>query len=187
MHAVFFGIKRVHLRVITLTRPLLEAAGLTPARFDMLRIISLYPHGIMQSNIRYLLGVSAATVSRMLKSLQLLGLVVRRTYERDGRCRLVTITEVGIDSMRRALHDTIDSRVAEAVAAKGVTGDRAAFADSPAVRHTVTKFEDLLVRMRRVYEDPSPVRHPWRGGSLTPMAFTTLVDGRLSYDIGCAS
>ena len=187
MHTVFFGIKRVHLRLLTLTRPLLEDAGLTPARFDMLRIISLHQHGIIQRNIRYLLGVSAATVSRMLKSLQVLGLVVRRPYERDRRCVLITITEVGIDSMRRALHATTESRIADAVAAKGVTGNRSARAETPDVRRKVASFEDLLVRMRNVYEDPSPVRHPWRAGCLTPMAFTTLVDGRLCYGIECAS
>src|SRR4029079_19247651 len=93
MHPIFFGIKRVHLRVVAVTRKLLLGVQLTPARFDMLRIVGLHEHwGAAQSKIQYLLGVSAATVSRMLKSLEVLGFVVRKRMARDARCVLVPLT-----------------------------------------------------------------------------------------------
>jgi len=92
MHAIFFGIKRVHLRVLAVTRRMIGLSALTRARFDMLRIVELHPHGITQSTIRWLLGVSAPTVSRMLKALQRLGFVDRHRDARDGRCVRVRLT-----------------------------------------------------------------------------------------------
>jgi DNA-binding MarR family transcriptional regulator len=185
MHSVFFGVKRAHWRAVALTQPLLEDAGLTPARFDMLRIVSLHPGGITQSHLSYLLGVSAPTVSRMVKSIYLLGFVRRRRSENDRRCMLVTITHVGIDSMRRALAETIDSGVADEMAARGATGDRYAAPHTRHARRRVSQLQGILVRLRRVFLDPSPVRHPWQGPNAFPV--TTLVGGRLSYDIRCAS
>ena len=70
MHAAFFGLKRVHLRILAVSRSLLARVALTPARFDMIRIVELHTEGIPQRNIQYLLGVSAPTVSRMVKALE---------------------------------------------------------------------------------------------------------------------
>ena len=76
MNVAFFGIKRVHLRVVHLTHALLRGKHLTPARFDLMRIVELYgDETVPQASIQNLLGVSAPTVSRMLKSLQKLGFV----------------------------------------------------------------------------------------------------------------
>src|SRR3954471_16894373 len=95
MHASFFGIKRVHLRVLAVTRPMIKDYELTPARFDMLRVVLLHPDGIAQTTLRWLLGVSAPTVSRMLKSLQQLGFVERERDLADGRCLNVLLTPRG--------------------------------------------------------------------------------------------
>lgn len=186
MHTLFFGIKRAHLRVVALTRPFLEDACLTPARFDMLRIVSLRPHGILQRNVQYVLGVSGATVSRMIRSLELLGLVVRKRYERDRRCLLVTITEVGIDIMRRAMDGAIDSGAAEQLAARGTTGDRCVDSANDHVHREVIAFEDMLVRARAAYDDPSPVRHPWSGDPLG-LAFTLPDDVLSCTAIACSA
>ena len=182
MHRVFFGIKRVHLRVLALTRPYLLDAGLTPARFDLLRIVSAEPGGVRQSKLVVLLGVAGSVVSRMLRSMQLLGLIVRRRDTRDRRCLLVRITEVGVDSIERAVRATLQSPIADRIASRGVSGDRTANPQAPKIRARVKTFEDQISRMRVLYDDPCPVRDPWRGGQLLPMAFTTVVDGRLFYE-----
>lgn len=184
MHSTFFGIKRAHLCVLARSRPLLVRAEseLTPARFDMMRIISLHAHGVAQTRIIDLLGVSAATVSRMLKSLEQLGFVARsRAYAEDARRLLVRITKLGSDRVRRGLAATVSSRVADLLAARGVTGNILATADDAVSRDKVAAFEAVLVRMRNVFGDPTPVRHPWHTESIVPMIFTTLVDGRLFY------
>ena len=182
MHRVFFGIKRAHLRVLALTRPYLVDAGLTPARFDLLRIVSEAHDGVRQATLVDLLGVARSVVSRMLKAMQLLGFIVRRTDTSDRRCLLVYITDVGVDSIERAEHETLDSKIADRIASRGVCGDRRARPEAPETRARVTAFEDQISRMRVLYDDPCPVRDPWRGGLLVPIAVTTLVDGRLFYE-----
>ena len=182
MHRVFFGIKRAHLCVLALTRPYLVGAGLTPARFDLLRVVSAEPEGVRQSTLVDLLGVARSVVSRMLKAMQLLGLIVRRRDTRDRRCLIVHITAVGDDSMERAERETLDSNVAERLASRGVSGDRIAKPEAPEIQARVKAFEDQIARMRALYNDQCPVRDPWRRGELVPMIFTKLVDGRLFYD-----
>src|SRR5207247_2419421 len=82
MHAIMFRLKRAFHRSLAHVRPLIGEFGLTPARFDMMKTIRDASSGgfIFQSFIRRALGVSAATVSRMLKSLEELGFVVRRQH-----------------------------------------------------------------------------------------------------------
>lgn len=96
MHALLFRLKRAFQRSLAHVRPLIADFGLTPARFDMMKTIA---HGgtdsILQSSIRRVLGVSAPTVSRMLKSLEGLGFVVRTPAGFDKRERHVALTEEG--------------------------------------------------------------------------------------------
>ena len=120
MHRIFFSVKRVHLRVVEISKRLVKHFELTPARFDMLRIVRLHaPHGVTQSRIRELLGVSAATISRMLKSLQVLGFVRRMRHPRDARDVLVWLTELGENRVSRAVAALIDSGVADTFAKRG--------------------------------------------------------------------
>ncbi len=96
MHALLFRLKRAFHRSLAHVRPLIAEFGLTPARFDMMKVIQdgSSGHFVRQSSIRRALGVSAPTVSRMLKSLETLGLVVRMAYC-DKRERLVALTDEG--------------------------------------------------------------------------------------------
>jgi hypothetical protein len=66
MHAIFFGLKRAHHGTLCITRSVLAAMGLTAARFDLLYAVMTSREGLAQSALRKLLGVSRATVSRML-------------------------------------------------------------------------------------------------------------------------
>jgi DNA-binding MarR family transcriptional regulator len=70
MDAVFFGIKRAFHGTLRVMRWPLHCYGLTSARFDMMWAIYKTPmRRARQSEVRRMLGVSAPTVSRMVKSL----------------------------------------------------------------------------------------------------------------------
>ena len=156
MHAMFFSVKRVHLRVLAISRGLLREIVLTPARFDMMRIIGLHhEHGILEVKLRELLGVSAATVSVMLRSLELLGFVRRSRFVRDARHVLVSITEVGSHQLELATSRLIDPGVADRVAER-------AFSNEPdAGARDVVTARGFLRTIRGNYSDPAPFEHPW--------------------------
>jgi DNA-binding MarR family transcriptional regulator len=189
VHAIFFGIKRVHLRVLALTRRMVDLYGLTPARFELLRIVHLQPDGIAQSTLRWLLGVAAPTVSKMLKSLEDLGIVGRARDPRDARCLIVRLTRRGLRAVTMARFDAVDRLEAEFMAARGVLGDPRDDIESgdefdellAAGRAGVDDIDRLLTNMRRAFADPAPFRDPWRSAPFTSLVFTTLVDGRCRY------
>jgi DNA-binding MarR family transcriptional regulator len=95
VHRIFFGLKRAHQGTLRVTRGVLAALGLTAARFDLLYAVKGKRDGIIQSALRKVLGVSRATVSRMLASLEELGLVRRSVSKKDRRQRLVELTTKG--------------------------------------------------------------------------------------------
>jgi len=93
MDDLLFAYKRVHLAGNRNALKLLLAFGVTPARFDLMRV--LYGHrgfGTQQSWLRAELGVARATISRMLKALEKLGLVERKIDPYDRRTKTVTLT-----------------------------------------------------------------------------------------------
>ena len=90
MNYHFFAMKRAYHATLRLTRDVAAAYGLTPARSDMLYAIYCVPvHGpagrgaLSQAELRQRLGVSAPTVSRMVRSLETLGFVSRRRSSGD--------------------------------------------------------------------------------------------------------
>ncbi len=95
MHVIFFGLKRAFHGALRVTRDALAILGLTPARFDMLYIVAKEGSSLLQRDLQRALGVAAATVSRMLKSLEELGLIEREVTEEDHRCRNVMLTKEG--------------------------------------------------------------------------------------------
>lgn len=192
MHAVFFGIKRVHLEVVhRLARRLLKGTGLTAARFDLMRIVCLRP-GVRQVSIRWLLGVSAPTVSRMLKSLEENGLVERNVDHRDCRCRVVRSTPAGRAAVAMAMARTVESGEAELAVARCAIGDgargdgsawrageTAAFIDKAKAKVAVVA--GVVAAARKALFDRAPYQHPWRTGDLVDFAVSTVVDGQLRY------
>ncbi len=106
MDPIFFTIKRAYYATLRLTRRALAAMGLTAARFDLLD--ALYRLGTgsanLQSNLRRGLGVARSTISRMLGSLEQLGLVKRR---RAGRECIVALTPEGRRLVRRAFYGLV--------------------------------------------------------------------------------
>jgi DNA-binding MarR family transcriptional regulator len=157
MHLVFFGLKRAHHGVLRVTRRQLGELGLTPARFDLLYAV-LERWSPPQVDLCHALGVSAPTVSRMVSSLQQLGLVVRQAAPEDRRLRCVVLSEAG----RRCIEGAIARFIGEGRAQRLV--DRAL-----RVRRRGTevcaKLEANLVEtldeIRRAYRDVANLYRPW--------------------------
>jgi DNA-binding MarR family transcriptional regulator len=96
MHTVLFSLHRSDLTSIAFQRGLLEPYGISPARYTMLFAIEQQrAFGfIRQSDLRRELGVTAATVSVMVRSLERLGLVRRtRLLGTDRRPVHVMLTD----------------------------------------------------------------------------------------------
>jgi DNA-binding MarR family transcriptional regulator len=113
MNAIFFASKRVFHGALRVTRPPLQsvAPALTSARFDMLYALTTTVPGpsrfdrseTRQSDLWKRLGVTPTVVSRMLRSLEVLGWVTRRRSSfGDQRQRYVTLTDAGLACIRAA-------------------------------------------------------------------------------------
>ena len=132
--------------------------GVTPARFDMLRIVHVHDVegvSVPQANIREVLGVSGATVSRMLKSLEGLGYIVReRKKWRPGLH--VGFTEEGRALVKQLMARFIDNKHIDVELDELV---------EPEPRQ-LRAFDKLLLFFRNTYQDNARFAHPWRCGGL---------------------
>ena len=96
MHFIAFRLKRAHYASLRIAREIAGRCGLTPARFDLLYAVwEGCGHSLSQMKLRRTLGVARSTVSRMLKSLEQLGIVRRRNNYEDRRSRNVEMTPAG--------------------------------------------------------------------------------------------
>jgi DNA-binding MarR family transcriptional regulator len=109
MNAHFFGTKRAFHGILRVMRKPLASFGLTAARYDMLyAIFGGVPKDrfggalTFQRDLPRKLGVHKSVVSRMLRSLERIGLVARRRSSADERKRVVELTEAGMDRLRDA-------------------------------------------------------------------------------------
>ena len=112
MNEIALGVKRTFHGFLRITRRRLAWVGLTAARFDMLYAVQnrgRFLSGeegtieLRQSDLRRILGVTATVVSRMVRSLETLGLVTRRR-ETDGDRRQIQVilTKRGLETVERA-------------------------------------------------------------------------------------
>src|SRR6201998_3016713 len=116
MDALFFWIKRAFHGTLRVMRWPLHCYGLTAARFDMMWAIYKTPmRRARQSEVRRMLGVTAPTVSRMVKSLVALGFVRQDPDDDDGRERLVVLTRRGMERIRAAVREFIERGTVEFV------------------------------------------------------------------------
>jgi DNA-binding MarR family transcriptional regulator len=162
MHAILFSIKRAFHTSVRVGRGWLGGVGLTPARFDMLAVIGRHPpHRRLQSDVRHALGVTAATVSRMLRSLEELGLVTREQDFTDRRQRIVSLTREGIRRLRCAVRGLIDTGAVQLAIDTAIVHR---WYDPAACLAKGTMFEELLRRLRRDFGDNALLSYPWRPG-----------------------
>jgi DNA-binding MarR family transcriptional regulator len=167
MHAIPFGLKRAWHGTLRATRHALACVGLTAARFDLLYVAhrrKLSP--ITQSQLRTTLGVNRTTISRMLASLEALGLVTRERAHGDRRTRIVRLTQQGRKQIRLAVRRLIGSGAAEllvdSAVGGGVPDDRGGrWYDDMACMQANESLEHSLTAIRRALGDVATLYYPW--------------------------
>jgi DNA-binding MarR family transcriptional regulator len=108
MHFVAFAFKRAHRSSLALVRPWLRGSPITPARYDILHaILASGMGGLPQFEICRCLGLSPATISRAVKRLEELGIVIRRRYAADRRFKLVAVTALGFHEFRKVFEKIV--------------------------------------------------------------------------------
>jgi DNA-binding MarR family transcriptional regulator len=165
MNAIFFAMKGAFHGVLRVTRRPLQLCGLTAARFDMMYAVFHVqrtldaPYAPTQREVQRKLGVSAPTVSRMLRSLEKLGYVTRsRSKHGDKRYWIVRLTEKGMERIRYAYQALRRSSLRLAALGlalvEDVRGERRARSD-------MHRLEHFLSTMQRRYWDRAMLWYPW--------------------------
>jgi DNA-binding MarR family transcriptional regulator len=158
MHVIYFGLKRAFHGTLRVTRRALASLGLTPARFDLLYIVAKEGSSLLQRELQRALGVTAATVSRMLTSLEELGLVEREVTEEDHRCRNVMLTKAGRRCVFKAARWLIHSGNIQLTVDSALSPDR--WYDPSVCRRVQDEFEHSLRLLRDAYQDVATVFYP---------------------------
>ncbi len=161
MHAVLFGLKRAHQSTLRIARPMLAKLELTAARFDLLYVLMLARSPMLQSKLQRKLGVTRATVSRMLKSLEGLGFVERRGDEYDHRRKRAALTARGRERIVMAHKELVRSGWIQLAidSALGANGRPASWCNGPCYREMSTLVE-LLAALRKGFYDTGDVYYP---------------------------
>jgi DNA-binding MarR family transcriptional regulator len=110
MHSAFFGLKRAYWGSLATTRKRLKEIGLTAARFDLLYTLRQNHGPLAQRRLTRILGVTHPVVSRMLKSLRLLGLTTRERRSSDAREWMISLTPAGRALIHKAVFEFIFRR-----------------------------------------------------------------------------
>jgi DNA-binding HxlR family transcriptional regulator len=126
----------------------------------MMCAIATRSRGVAQAELRTLLGVTKATIYRMLRSLEDLGLVVRTPHPKNPRHRWVAITIAGLYRLGETQADVVDTgelawATEEIVNPKPGNHVEGAIA----IRETDTLFN----RMRQMLADYATLRFPYDG------------------------
>jgi DNA-binding MarR family transcriptional regulator len=162
MNGIAFATKRAFHGFLRLTRKGFASVGLTAARFDMLLAIRGSMHsgndigGIMQDELRRVLGVTAGVVSRMLKALETLGLVQRARGD-DRRHKGVWLTRKGeacLLAARQLLMRSVHRIVVTAIC----FGRHHEWTQR--VQH-IMGLQRYLGALRRDFGDTAPLTHDW--------------------------
>jgi len=161
MHAILFGLKRAWHGSLRTTRHALAAFGLTAARFDLLYAAHtrgpVYPP--TQRELRHTLGVNRTTVSRMLGSLEALGLIAREHALADRRTRLVRLTDRGRSTIRRAIARLMRTGAAQLVVDCAATDTR--WYSPIACLDAGDTLDGFLHGLRRAFRDFATLHYPW--------------------------
>jgi DNA-binding MarR family transcriptional regulator len=158
MHELFFGLKRAFHGTLRMTRTALASLGLTPARFDMLYIVAKEGSMMLQRDLQRALGVAAATVSRMLKSLEQLGFVERTVMEEDHRRRVVVLTKAGRRRVLNAARFLIHSGNIPLMVDSALSPDR--WYDPAVCRRVRDELGRSLDLLRQAYRDVATRYYP---------------------------
>jgi DNA-binding MarR family transcriptional regulator len=158
MNSIFFGLKRAHHGTLRITRRAFAYVGLTAARFDLMYALRGREH-FPQRALRRELGVSAPTVSRMLGSLEELGLVQRQPSTLDRRQRLVLLTDAGRRCVRKAIRLFIHSGCAQLAVDSALC--REGWWNWSKCLVAVDRCESTLNALRSAYGDVATLYYRW--------------------------
>ena len=168
MHAVFFGLKRAWHGTLRVTRRALAALGLTAARFDLLYALDqLAPYAYDQRKLRKTLGVNRTTISRMLGSLENLGLVTRGPCLGDRRTRSVKLTDQGRRRLRVAVRRLVRSGAAQLALDSAIAGlpnsasPGSRWNDDFACLVACDVLESFLSALRHAFGDLASLHYSW--------------------------
>ena len=164
MNQQFFNIKRAHYSVLRQMRRPLAQFGLTPARFDLMHALNHSYYFTYQSSLHRALGVCRSVVSRMLRSLEKLGMITRsrpsKAIRGDQRRLLVRLTDKGRQAvcdayrcLRRAAQRLLEYAIVRAFTGHGWTVD-------DGFRATC-ELEALLEALRADFGDTATLSYPW--------------------------
>jgi DNA-binding MarR family transcriptional regulator len=158
MHTIFFGLKRAHHGVLRIVRSALAQLGLTAARFDLLYAV-LEREGVPQFELCQALGVSAATVSRMVTSLEKLGLIARHTTVVDRRLRHVSLTDEGRRIIEEAIGRFVTWGTAQLAVDSALCPTR--WSHGELCSRVRRRLEKTLDKIRHAYGDTADLYRPW--------------------------
>jgi DNA-binding MarR family transcriptional regulator len=158
MNQIFFGLKRAHHGVLRITRFALAKLGLTAARFDLMHVVH-QRQDVTQRELRGELGVSAPTVSRMLKSLEAIGFLRRQRADWDRRQRLVRLTEAGARCIRSAIRHFIKWGAAQLMVDSALCPEH--WNDDAACLAAMDSLDGHLRNIREAYGDVASLYYPW--------------------------
>ena len=162
MHALFFGLKRAYWGSVARSRKFLRThwPHLTAARFDLMQAIREHPMPILQSKLRYVVGVCRPVVTRMLKALVELGWVTRTRCSFDRRTYSIALTEKGRGLLASADYRIIQSRRAARWAQEGLIG-LTDWWDKNTAFWRMCEIDDHLDRLRAGWNASGTLYYPW--------------------------
>jgi DNA-binding MarR family transcriptional regulator len=161
MHAIFFGLKRAFHGTLRVSRSALRACGLTAARFDLLYALHRRPLcAEAQSTLTRKLGVTRSTVSRMLASLEALGIVRRTRVLGDRRQRWVALTDAGRARIQRAVSRLVGAGSAQLAVDSALGGERWYDSDGHCF-FAMAALDHTLSDIRRAFGDFATLHYPW--------------------------
>jgi DNA-binding MarR family transcriptional regulator len=156
VNAHFFGTKRAFHGILRVMRRPLASFGLTAARYDMLYAIDRSGSQTHQKELSNKLGVHKSVVSRMLRSLEQLGLVERHR-SRDGRQRIARLTDAGLGRLRDAARCL--ARASTRLLCMAICFGRKRDPDER-FRHMCV-YESYLDAIRQLFGDTARRWYPW--------------------------
>ncbi len=123
----------------------------------MLRAIWDHRWGVFQRKLREMLGVTAPTISRMLRSLEELGLIARQRLQSDRRQLYVRLTPAGLALIRRATF--LCSGASQLAVDCALTNDQAY--DESRCFVQMEYAESILRLLRSGFRDVARLHYPW--------------------------
>jgi DNA-binding MarR family transcriptional regulator len=160
MHATLFGLKRAYWGSLGVTRKRLKELGLTAARFDLLYVLRQNRGPLRQRSLTRTLGVTHPVVSRMLKSLGILGLTSRERRANDRRQWMISLTSAGRALINEASFEFIFRRRAARIVEEGLCPDMPPD-DNRAIEASFRRYDldALLNSLRYVFRAGGTLRY----------------------------